>query len=232
METLDTDNLFFTEPPAKPKPTMICVGTVGEVKDSYIKTSEKSGIDHVITPIVLEALDSGRGITVYLTWRPEYLSPAFGPAALAELQEADQKNGTSEYFIYGKNISNKDEFCVLRGLAGSVEAYRNLARKIFQLPQDASLGGPTPDAVTEALRDFVANNVDATGQARKIGYELVQKRTKTGEVDAEGKPIYVNENQYNLGKFWDVTDKNVKARKGEAERSQGRKVFCFAGTPF
>lgn len=223
MSTTMTETYAFPKAEARPKPTLICVGNVGEISDGYI--SGKSGIDYVVIPIAIDPLDGGKRTKVYFTHRPEWLTNSFKPYLL-------KKDSPSAYFVYSKNIAAEEEFSLLRGLAGNEDAFKKLADTLLRLPVDPEVGGPNPGVTTEALREFFANNVDATGQSRKVGYELKQQRTFTGDTDEDGKKIYVLENRYNVNSFWDVTEKGIKKATNRANTSNGDVVMTFAGTPF
>lgn len=205
----------FREAEASEKPTLLCVGTVGEVEDAHISKSE----DYVVQPIKIEALDAGRNQTLYLLYRPEWLTRSFNPASMK-----DEHPGP--FFVYGKNIATKDGYSNLRGLAGSQEAFVSLAKQLIGIT--ANDEGPNMEAVTKVLRDFFAANVDAEGNSRKIGYELRQQQTKTDEVDEDGKAIYLRENRYEVKSYFDVTEKGLATAKRRAERSNGKVKFTFA----
>jgi hypothetical protein len=230
MNTTDEQVLTFPKAEARPKPTLICVGNVTEVGDGYI--SGKSGTDYVVIPITIEALDGGKRAKVYFTHRPEWLTAGFKPYLL-------QREAPGAYFVYSKNISSEDEFSLLRGLAGSEEAFVQLSTILLNLEVDPEIGGPNPETTTAALRAFFEGNVGSDGQPVRVGYELRQQRTKVldenGEavIDPEtGKPMYVNENRYNVASFWDVTEKTVSKATNRASRSEGKVIMTFAGSPF
>lgn len=222
----EVSQLSFEESEADFKPSLLCVGTVGEVGDAKISESEQ----YVVQPIKIEALDAGKSQTVYFLYRPEWLTAGFKPHSL-------KKTNKGAHFVYSKNIASKDSLSVLRGLAGTKEGFNDLANQLLRLPVVAGTGGPTMEAVTDTLRDFFAGNEDNEGQARKIGYELRQQATKVeGEFytneKGEQKQRYARENRYNLQSFWDVTTENLKRMKAKAEKSpvdedSGKKKTIF-----
>jgi hypothetical protein len=230
MSTSTETTLTFPKSEARPMPTLICVGTVGEVSDGYV--SDKSGNSYVVIPIALDPLDGGRRTKVYFTHRPEWLVHTFKPHIL-------KRENASAYFVYEKNITSENDYSLLRGLAGSQDAFVELSDILLRLPVDADLGGPTPESVSEALRTYFTNNVDATGQIRKIGYELKQQSVKiladdgTPEIDPEtGKPAKLLTKNYNVNSYWDVTEKGIKKMVNRANGSQGDVIMTYSGGAF
>lgn len=226
-----TDTFQTTE--AAPKPTLHCVGRVGVIEEPRMTEGDK----YVNIPINIEGLETGRSTKAYFLFRPEWLTKGFRPHTL-------KLNDSGAYFVYGKNIAAEDSFSLLRGIAGSKEAFNTLANTLLNLEVDEATGGPAIEDVRNALVDFVDNNVDSEGSPVLIGYTLVQQQKDTGETttDDEGKvrKVYSRTNNYNLKNFWDVTTQNLKKKKANAEGSgvfdeTGKKKvqFCYAsGLPF
>ena len=216
-----TETMTFPKAEARPKPTLICVGNVVEVGDGYI--SGKSGTDYVVIPIAIDPLDGGRRCKTYFTHRPEWLVASFKPHLL-------QREAPGAFFVYRKNIADEEEASLLRGLAGSVDAFNKLANILLNLPLDATICGPNPETTTLALRDFFTNNIDSNGLPVKVGYELQQQRTKTDDIDPEtGKNIYLNTANYNVARFWDVNEKTVRKATNRANNSDGKVVMTYMG---
>lgn len=219
----DTDNFSFTPTEAAEKPTLLCVGTVGEIEEAHLSKSE----NYVVQPINLNALDAGRNIKLYFLYRPEWFTRGFNPATL----KADQPGA---HFVYGKNIANKDNLSNLRGLAGSNEAFVKLATILTSITSDPT--GPSMEDVTEALVEFFEGNVDSEGQPKKIGFELRQQMTKTDEINEEtGKNVYVRENRYEVKAFFDVTKKSLDGAVRRASNSDGKVKMTYSvgdPTPF
>lgn len=217
-ETLYT----FDTPDALPMPTKVNVGVVTEVSDGYI--SPKSG-NYIVQPIQLEALDAGQNTKVYLLYRPEWFVKGFRVKNLAEV-EGERKGA---HWVYLRHIRDTEEMSYLRGLCGSDEAFDRLGGIIFNLPVNEQ-GFHELEDVSAAIRDFLLNNVDESGNPVKVGYVLSQARVKTGEKDADGKNVYRLEKKYNLaGKnpFFDATEKNLKRWQNRAERSEGKIVMTY-----
>ena len=225
MNTTTTENsLTFASAEAKAMPTLICVGTVEEVGNAKVSSSEK----YIVQPIKIAGLDAGRSQTVYFLYRPEWLVAGFSPRKLKE-QDA------SAHFVYSKNIAGEDDLSVLHGLAGSEKKFEALAHELLSLPVDTEIGGPTMESVEATLRTFFANNVGPDGNAQKIGYILQQDSEKTGEVNPDtGKAVYIKKKGYKLDIFFEVTVKNLKAKAAYAAKSEGRQKFCYSteGVPF
>jgi|SRR5579871_1495706 len=223
----------FNPTEASPKPTLHCVGQVGTIEEPRMTEGDK----YVNIPINLDALETGRSTKVYFLYRPEWLTKGFRPHTL----KLDDRGA---YFVYSKNIAAEDSFSLLRGIAGSKEAFNQLANILLNLDVDAATGGPTMEDVRQALIEFVENNVDDEGQKVLIGYTLQQQQKDTGEVDPEtGKKIYSRTSNYNLHKktpFWDVTKEGLERKRKNAENSAvfeetGKKKvqFCYSSqVPF
>src|SRR5579871_2513469 len=115
-----TENRSFAKLDAAPKPTLFCVGVVGNVGTGHLSSTEK----YIVQPIELEALGSGRNQKVYLLYRPEWFTPEFQTAANLRSFE---KNYPSSFFVYRKNIvGDKKKLSLLRALCGSDEAFAAL----------------------------------------------------------------------------------------------------------
>lgn len=223
--TIETDNdLVFGEAEASRKPTLICVGTVGNVGQAKITASQ----NYILIPINLDPVDAGRKGKINFLYRPEWLVRGF---KTHELKQADEK----AHFVYSKFIASREKLSVLRGLCGSKEAFARLTKAILSLP-DSGGNGPSMEDVADTLRTFFESNVDADGQPVLVGYELVQARTKTDdyETDTKGKKrrIYLLDNRYEVGDFWDVTSEGIKKQNRRAEGSKGMVKMTYSGVPF
>lgn len=208
-----TGRMTFREAAAADMPKKIVVARVSEVLDANVS---KSG-NYIVQPIQLDAFGAGRSIKYYLLYRPEWFRPDFDPNTIADTLE-DEAEAKSLLGVYRRHISGKGSTSALRGLAGSDEKFDILANAIL------SLSEITMEAVTTVIRDFlVEENAD-----QLVGYELKQKSTKTGDVNLEtGKAVYIKENGYEIDTWWDVNEKNIKAKQKYAENSKGRVQFTY-----
>lgn len=223
-QATQTKQSGFKTPEAKPRPTLFCIGYVGEVGDGHLSSSEKS----LVNQINIEAVDAGTPIRAYFCYRPEWLVPGFDPAVYKDVED-----GASAIFSYEKNIVSGESNSLLRGLAGSQEAFEKLATALQALPVEPGDDGPSLEAVDGVLRSFFENNTEADGSPKRIGYTLVQQTSDTGETDENGKKIYRREPYYKISSYWDVTEKNIKAKVKMATKEPDKKKVTFeAGVPF
>jgi hypothetical protein len=226
----ETDNqpTGFAEASAKRMPTLICVGTVGEVGEGHLSKPNEDGVsNYIVQPISIEPLDAGRSTKVQLLYRPNWFVPGFQPETLKELD-----GGEGMHFVYGRNINSRGSISVLRGLTGSPETFKDLAVQLLSLDVPQGADGPSIEDVQKTLTDFFEGNVDASGEKVKFIYELRQQYTKTNELNAEGKPIYLAENRYQLQQIMDFNEKNLKSQRIRAEKSQGNTKFTYEGVPY
>lgn len=202
-------------------PTLICVGQVNSDDVGEAKVSESG--QYIVQPIKISALGAGKSHTVYFLYRPEWFNPDFRPDQLKQ-----QEGGESAHFVYAKNINARGSISTLKGLAGSQKAFDRLAGMVL------SLGGePTMAQVTETLKSFFETNINnETGSPALIGYVLTQQQTRTDEKDEAGKTIKILENRYEVGNFFEVSEKTLAKYRKAAEGSNGTKKLTYAGEPF
>ena len=221
-QTNTEEMLGFTRAEASPMPTLICVGVVGAVGEGKISSTEK----YIVQPIDVEGLDAGRNQRVYWLYRPEWLVKGFKPSKLKEVDEG-------AYFVYSKNIDSEDAFSVLRGLAGSQQAFERISNALLRLPVAPGTNGPSIQDVEETLREFFNDNL-VNGEPARIGYILQQDAVKTDEVDeTTGKNIYMRTKRYKVLDWFDVTMKNLKFQANRANKSEGRLRYTYSNeVPF
>lgn len=207
-----------------PKPTKICVGTVGEVEDGYL--SPRSG-NYIVQPISIDALDAGQNTKLFLLYRPEWFVKGFKSKTLEDIAGY----GKGPHWVYGTHVRSDDKMSYLRGLVGSNEAFTVLVNLLVNLPVGIN-NVPDIDAITGVFKAFFAGNTDSTGGPVKVGYVLEQQRTKTDEVNDEGKPVYRLENRYQVKSFFDATTKNLKSWENRAAKSEGRFLMTYSGVPY
>ncbi len=140
-------------------------------------------------------------------------------------------------FVYRKNIAGRGSVSNLLGIAGNQERYEDLANTLLTTEGITEEDGAT---ITNVLKDKL---VAAEGtDAFKIGYVLQQQRTKTDEVNEEGKHEYILENRYDIRDFFEVTEESLKKYRKAAVKSATKaqesgtpvtfKVCFDEGTPF
>lgn len=212
MSTNSTQTrMSFRGAAAADLPKLICVGRVSDVKDGFVSESGK----YVVQPIMIDAFGGGRSIKINFLYRPEWLRPGFDPASILESMD-DADEAKKVHSVYRMHIEGPERsVSTLRGIAGSEEGFGVLSDALLSLPE------VTLEAVTTVIRDYVENN------PVQIGYELKQKTAKTGETDEAGKAIYRKENGYDIDTYWEVTDKNIKAKQKVAGKADGRIKMCF-----
>lgn len=199
---------------AAPMPTLICVGTVGGVN------KEKSGVTesgmYCKVCINLKATGAGRDQTVYFLFRPEWLNPDFDPNTIID------DYGSSVDFVYRNNIADVargGNVSLLEGLAGSAQRANELKSRL------ASLGEVTVDNVVETLTNFFNERPDTL-----VGYNLRQAEDKIK--DENGHVIdRVKTKNYNVDRFFYVTEDSLKRARIRAEKSDGKTVYT-ADVPF
>ena len=217
-KTQNTENKRgFAEASAPKLPTLVCVGQVGEVGEA--KVSESG--EYVVQPIKINALGAGKNMTIYFLYRPEWFREGFRPDELKKLED-----GKGKHFVYAKMISSRGGISFLRGLCGSQEAFDSLAEELFNLEEI------TLESVQETFKNFFENNVTETGDKVLVGYVLKQDRTDTGEKDEEGHKIYLLENRYNVDKFFEPTEDQLKRWQASADRSNGLTKVTYHSEPF
>ena len=189
----------FAEAKVSKLPALSCVGTVEEVGEGKLSSTE----NYVVQPISIRATGPGRSITFRILYRPEWFEPTFDPNSLEEYGP----EGSKMLAVYRKNIAAKGGIAALKGLAGSEENYVKLAKALLTA-QDKSIEG-----VRETLRTFFSEN-DV-----EVGYVLKQRKDKVGE-DENGKGIYELANGYEVGEFYFPTAENLKKQVQRANRSK------------
>ncbi len=224
-------NRAFRKAPAPKLPTLVCTGYVSVVGEG--KESEK-GVYNV-NPVEINGYGGSRNTKVQILTRPEWFSldasgnPDFRP---------DQITDNGMAFVYRKNIAAVDGISNLRGLAGNEERYAALSNLLFAA--EGIAGDTSFNAIQNVLESFL---IPAEGEdSVEIGYVLKQKRTKTEDLDENGKNIYLLENKYEVSDFFEATDENKKKYRKSAEKSAEKadkartpytfKVCFDEGAPF
>lgn len=225
---LDNEDVYFPkEASAQRLPTLICLGYVGEVGEAKISKSEY----YVTVPVSITALEAGRSTKTYFSVIPEWLTRGFNPATLDDRKKAEGGNGTA--FVYSKNIAGKNGLSLLQGVAGSKEKFGQLVGQLVKLPIIEGTDGPALEDIGETLREFLLNNVGADGEPQKFLYELKQQATDSGEVDEDGKRIWVLENRYNVQAYYEFNEANVKKQTARcAKNPETTKLTFSEGVPF
>lgn len=212
-EATATKKTVFNEASAGKKPTLVCTGYVSKVDET---NPSKSG-NYNVTPIHINGIGASLGTTIYLLTRPEWFEvdgdgrPAFKPNDLDKVE-----GGKAMLFVYRKNIAGRGTVSNLQGLAGNQDRYEDLADALLTSDgiTDEDNGG---DVITKVLTSKL---VAAEGkEAFIIGYVLQQQRTKTDEVNEEGKHEYLLENKYEVKDFFEVTPEALKKYRKAAEKS-------------
>lgn len=207
-------SMTFKDAPAQDLPKLIQLCRVSEVMEGKVSSSEK----YIVQPVQLDAIGAGRSVRVNLLYRPEWLRPGFDPQSIAETID-DEKEASSVLFVYRKNIAESGGISVLRGLAGSDEAFDRLANQLLSQEE------VTIEGTTTILREFL---IPEDGEQTLIGVELRQKSDKTGDVNPDtGKNIYIKTSGYDIDSFYDATEKNIKSKRKFAEKSNGRARMTF-----
>ncbi len=190
----------FLAAPVEVLPKLACIGYVESIKDG---AHTKKGV-YEIVGFKLAPTESGKVAFGNFLYRPEWLVGGFDPSTLAEFE-----NAKSLTTVYRMNICGTKELSVLAGIAGSQDAFYQLAGQLQSIE-----GEVTPEAVTAVLRDFVREN------SPEIGYILKQKSVKNEET---GK--YDLEDGYELGGFFYPTE-DEKKRLAKAAAA-GKMVLTF-----
>ena len=210
-----------------PKPSLYCVGTVAEVENAHLSDSE----NYMVVPIKISARDAGKDITIQFLYQPPWFTKDFNSILGLRTfkQENINDNGNLSgagwvYSTYINNIGDDDKaVSVLRGICGSQAKFEELSDRLLNLEVPEGTDGPTPEDVTETLREFLENNQGKDGAPMLIGYTLDQESKKTDEINPEtGKNVYVRTKRYVLGRkatFWDVNKKNLAYFTKRAEGS-------------
>lgn len=224
----------FNEASAGKKPTLVCTGYVSKVDETH---PAKSG-NYNVTPIHINGIGASLNTTVYLLTRPEWFEvdgdgrPSFKPNDLAKVE-----GGNAMLFVYRKNIAGRGTVSNLLGIAGNQERYEDLANTLL------TTDGVNEDdgaVVTHVLTDKLVAKEGT--EAFKVGYVLQQQRTKTDEVNEEGKHEYLLENRYEIKDFFEITEEALKKYRKAAEKSAKKaqetgvpvtfKTAFDDGTPF
>lgn len=233
----------FREAPAKKLPTLVCTGYVSKVHEG--KAPDKSaGKIYTVNRVDINGYGGSRNVSVYLLSLPEWFAtdldeegvkrPAFRPTSLEE-----EEGGASKLFVYRKNIRavSDDVPSTLQGLAGTEDRFYDLCDAL--LDAEGIDGPESPKVISDTLTAFLTPEGE---EPVEIGYVLKQKRTKTDDVDEDGKAIYILENSYEISDWWEPTEANKKKYRKSAEKSAERaaekgepvtfKVAFEQGTPF
>lgn len=205
----------FAAADASRKPTLVCTGYVFKVGEGHPSTS---GVYNV-NPIEIQPFGGGRAITYQFLTRPEWFEldsdgkPSFRPRSL---EKAD--GGKSMLFVYQKMMNGEGTMSALEGLAGTPE---RLAALEDALTETEGLDGDESANILEGIFKDILLAAPGSDPV-EIGYVLKQARNKTGFKNAEGRAEYVLDNKYDLGEFWEVTEKNKKQYRKIAEKSAAR----------
>jgi hypothetical protein len=204
---------------AQKLPKFHCLGRISEIQSGKVSESQK----YNVIPIVIEGFGASRSLWLWFCWRPDWLSADFDPGVFDDIED-----GNSYAYVYRKNIHDGSGVSLLRGLAGTDEAFNALATRLQALsPEQAN----DPAAVQAVLEAFF---IDEELGGQKIGYTLKQVRTKTDDVDANGKPIYVREDRHELDKFWLPTTRAIQSRINSAAKNPTtiKTLFAEDDVPF
>jgi len=207
--TESSESYAFGVADAQMKPRLACIGYVSEVGEGHIS---QSGY-YVVQPVRLEALDAGQSTKVQVLYRPEWLTHTFKPKTLKDGDEQTQKS----HFVYQKNIRVNSGISVLQGLCGTDEAFGDFMNKTARLPKAEGTEGPSIEDVQKCWTEFFDGNRNADGTPAQVGYILRQRRTKSDEVDENGKPVYILEDGYEVESFFYVNDKTIGQLRRRAE---------------
>ncbi len=210
----------FRQASATRKPTLACIGYVAAVGEGKESKSKKYNVN----PIEINGLAAGPNTTVYLLTRPEWFeldaegNPSFRPDRLEEVE-----GGSGILFVYQKNIAQKGNVSLLQGVAGNEDRFGDLAETlltksvIINGKEETAAGDESAAVIEKLLEDFL---VAGDGESPfEIGYVLRQQSTKTDDVDADGKAIYVLENRYEVSEWFEATEANKKKFRKRAEKS-------------
>jgi hypothetical protein len=227
MSSVATGRSTFLSPPLALKPAKICAGRVTAVGDAYLSKPKPNGggEKYYVVKITLTALGAGTDKDIWFLFRPEYFNAAMTRADLNDMAEADK----GVYRMYEQHICTSEEGkkSTLQGLAGSQEAFNELASRLLAIGVDAIAEQPT--LVSDVLRQFF---IEENPQAI-VGYVLGQQTEKTDEIDPEtGKNIYVPSKWLEVKSYWEVNDKTLAAKARLAEKSPSRYTLCYAGESF
>lgn len=228
IEQDEQSTYFPPEASAQRLPTLICLGYVSDVGEAKVSKSEY----YVTMPVSIEALEAGRSTKTYFTTIPEWLTRRFNPAnSLDYRKKAEGGNGTG--FVYSKNIAGKNGPSLLQGVTGTREAFGRLFSQFVNLPIPEGTDGPALEDIGETLRSFLLGNLGSDGEPQKFIFELKQQATDSGEVDDNGKKIWVLENRYNVDKFYEFNEANVKKQLARcAKNPETTKLTFSEGVPF
>lgn len=170
-------------------PTLNCVGTVrvatkdGEF-EAYQKPDKEDGSKgNLIIAVEFKAdpATNGPDLKKWFWFDAEQFNSNGDGAKISEYAQ----RSFDSFFM------NASGFAVCEGLTGDVSWIKRLEE--FYNQQDGSTD-------VQAIAREVASRID--GQL--IGYQAVQKREETGEVDSEGKKVRVRVKKYELGdRFFD-----------------------------
>lgn len=219
----------FTEAAVLYMPNLVCIGYVSTVGDAKVSSSDK----YIVQPLTIDGLESARNTKVQLLYKPEWLTENFNPESLNDFED-----GKSMHFVYSQHIRQRGGLSTLRGIAGSQEGFDTLSNAILNIPVTKD-----PEvfmrAVQEVITEFVNNNTESDGTPKKIGYVLSQKSSKV--LDSNGNPVkndagkfeYVREKQYQVSRYFDVTEEQLKREINAAQKSPNTIKLTFEnGIPF
>lgn len=227
LNKLEQEVLAFKEAAAEPLPLKICVGyvvDVGEPKVTATKFREDGyqKTNYINQPIMIAGLGSSPNTKLNWLYRPEWLSVDFDPEKLGDMID-DEKEAKAVHFVYSRNIRGRQSTSVLQGLCGNKENFQTLSGRLLSLKEPENM-----DAVRDVLSTFFLEDVSGN----PIGYKLRQKFSKTGEVDDNGKAVYIADNRYEISEFFEYSEELMEKFRAGAEKSQGRVRVCWDGEPF
>lgn len=217
----------FATPAIAKKPSLICAGRVSAVGDAYLGKSE----NYYVVKIEIEAVDAGVDKALYLLFRPEWMH-AMSHTEIARFQEEQP----GAYRMYQQHIAANLENSKpshLQGLTGYVSTQSNatpfneLGSRLCALGIDAVT--ETPTLVSDTIRKFLLEE----REGEIIGYVVSQQTEKTGEVDENGKNVYVPSKWTEVSNYWAANDSKALDRQTKkAEKSPDKYKMAFSGVVF
>jgi hypothetical protein len=207
----------FAKANAPEKPRTANLGYVSEIGEAKVTESNK----YLFVKWAIEGYGASENVRGIFMFRPEWLEEGFQPATLEALDD-----GSVYEMLYRKNVSSQEGMSVLEGLVGGdKDKFEELASRIFALNIDKD-GDVEPilEGVQGVLQQFLID--EKAGE--KVGYNCGHQYSKTGEVDENGKKIYVRE-KYREVKSWfnPSNPKTVAGIRKRAAKSDGDYVVSF-----
>lgn len=236
MSTASQQQLGFASATVDKLPTIACVGYVDEVGEGKVSKSEV----YINQPIKIRGNGANRSVTKYLLYRPEWLVPGFNPDTIKE--SGDGARGM--LFVYQSNIipgRGAKKISALQGLCGSEERFNELANRLLTASYPETGDNATPEETAAATSALIAQVrsilhqflVVEGGEAVPVGYQMIQEKEDTGDVDEKGKKVKVATERYTLGDFFYPTEQKLKNLRSFAQHQPGKMRVAFDEvTPF